>query len=237
MTAQAPRGSILVVDDESEIVTLLAFHLEAAGFDVLAAFDGLQGLEMARRPGVSLVVLDIMLPGISGLEVLNRLRGASDTRDIPVILLTALREDTDRIRGLTVGADDYLTKPFNPDELVLRAQAILRRIPPVRGKGDFMSFGRLSVHTREPRVRVDSTSTDLTVIEYRLMRLLADNPGEIHSREHLLGAVWGASPDMRTRTLDVHINRLRSKLGPAGDMIETVRGFGYRLKQEASITP
>lgn len=230
------RGSILVVDDECEIVTLVTFHLEAAGFEVVPAFDGLQALEAARRTDVCLVVLDIMLPGMAGLDVLDNLRRDPDTRSLPVILLTARRDDSDKVRGLATGADDYLTKPFNPEELVLRVEAVLRRAAPHRSTSALVYVGRLGIDLRRPRVIVDGTSTDLTVIEYRLIRVLADKPGEIHSRLHLLAAVWGASPDMRTKTLDVHINRLRSKLGPAGELIETVRGFGYRLSLTGKVT-
>jgi len=228
-----PARRVLVVDDEPEIVTLVAFHLERAGYEVMAAFDGLQGLELARRSPFSLIVLDLMLPGMSGLEILSRLRADPTTYDVAVLLLTALREDTDKVRGLAIGADDYLTKPFNPDELVLRVGAILRRKGDGRERGDETVIGDVAIDRRQPRIRVGGNEVELTVIEYRLLLLLADNPGELQPRQHLLHTVWGAEPDCHTRTLDVHIQRLRAKLGVAGGMIETVRGFGYRIRATA----
>ncbi|MEO8575435.1 MAG: response regulator transcription factor [Gemmatimonadales bacterium] len=228
--SDSPRRRILVVDDEPEIVRLIAFHLELAGYEVISALGGLQGLQLATGAFVSLIVLDLMLPELSGLEILAKLRADPQTHDVPVILLTALREDTDRIRGLAIGADDYLTKPFNPDELVLRVSAILRRSGASRPKGDETVIGDVAIDRSQPRIRICGNEVNLTVTEHRLLLMLADNPGEAQPRQHLLHTVWGSEPDCHTRTLDVHIQRLRVKLGGAAGMIETVRGYGYRMR-------
>lgn len=223
---------ILVVDDEPEILTLLAYHLEHAGYDVRTAANGSEALAKASSDSPTLLVLDLMLPDIPGFDVLAALRENPRTRDLPVLLLTALRQDTDRIRGLSLGADDYLTKPFNPEELVLRVAAILRRGKAGRKQSDVRTFGRVVIDRRERRVRVDGNEVDLTPTEYRLLFLLSDDMGQVQPRQHLLKSIWGADPDMQTRTVDVHIQRLRSKLGVAGEMIETVRGFGYRFNPD-----
>jgi|SRR5687768_7460092 len=223
---------LLVVDDEPDIVTLLAYQLESAGYQVRSAANGTEALEKAVSDPPSLMVLDLMLPDIHGLDVLAKLRENPRTRDLPVLLLTALREDTDRIRGLSLGADDYLTKPFNSEELVLRVAAILRRGKAARKQSDVKTIGRVMIDRRERRVKVDGNEIDLTPTEYRLLFLLSDDMGQVQPRQHLLKSIWGADPDMQTRTVDVHIQRLRSKLGVAGEMIETVRGFGYRFNPE-----
>jgi len=226
---------ILVVDDESDIVALVAYHLVKAGYRVSTASTGPDALIAARQERPALVVLDLMLPGASGYDVLEQLRGQPGTRDIAVLMLTARREEQDRIRGLSLGADDYLTKPFSPQELVLRVGAILRRVSAAGvGPGDVLTIGPITIDRAEHRVSSDGHAVDLTPTEYKLLLILAERRGRVQSRAHLLETVWDAAPDIQTRTVDMHVQRLRTKLGEAGDLIETVRGFGYRLKSGQS---
>ena len=172
-----------------------------------------------------------MLPGASGYDVLEQLRAQPATREMAVLMLTARREEPDRIRGLSLGADDYLTKPFSPQELVLRVGAILRRLSAGgAGPADILTIGSITIDREEHRVSVDGRLIDLTPTEYKLLLILAERRGRVQSRAHLLETVWEAAPDIQTRTVDMHVQRLRTKLGEAGDLIETVRGFGYRLK-------
>jgi two-component system phosphate regulon response regulator PhoB len=230
--ATAAAGErILVVDDEADIVALVAYHLAKAGYRVSTAANGSDALVAARQERPALVVLDLMLPGLSGYEVLEHLRAAEATRDIAVLMLTARREEPDRIRGLSLGADDYLTKPFSPQELVLRVGAILRRLNAApTGAADVLTVGPLEIHRAEHRVLVGGRQVELTPTEYKLLVILAERRGRVQGRAHLLETVWEAAPDIQTRTVDMHVQRLRAKLGPAGDLIETVRGFGYRLR-------
>lgn len=225
---------VLVVDDEPDIVALVAYHLAKSGYSVSTATSGPEGLAAARRDKPALVVLDLMLPGLSGLEVMQELRGDPNTARIAVLMLTARREESDRIKGLTMGADDYLTKPFSPQELVLRVAAILRRLKAGREEtGDIQQLGPLQIDTNAHRVTVDGREIDLTPTEFKLLLLLAERKGRVQPRNLLLESVWDAAPDIQTRTVDMHVQRLRAKLGEAGDLIETVRGFGYRIKNVA----
>ena len=222
---------VLVVDDEADIVALVAYHLAKSGYRVSTASSGPDALETARRERPALVVLDLMLPGLSGYEVLEQLRTGDATRDIAVLMLTARREEQDRIRGLLLGADDYLTTPFSPQELVLRVTAILRRV----GAGgasvtDKLVLGPLEIDTAAHAVRVDGQPVELTPTEFKLLLTLAERRGRVQARALLLQTVWEAAPDIQTRTVDMHVQRLRAKLGVAGDLVETVRGFGYRLR-------
>ena len=231
-TPGVPSPCILVVDDEPDIVALVAYHLAKAGYRVSTAATGADALEASRRERPSLVVLDLMLPGLSGFDVLERLRADEATRDVAVLMLTARREEPDRIRGLSLGADDYLTKPFSPQELVLRIAAILRRVaaPAPAAAADVLQLGALRIDRAAHRVSVDGADVELTPTEFKLLLLLAERRGRVQARSHLLETVWEAAPDIQTRTVDMHIQRLRNKLGTAGDLIETVRGFGYRLQ-------
>ena len=234
-TADAER--VLVVDDEPDIVALVAYHLAKSGYSVSTATSGPDGLALARRDKPALIVLDLMLPGFSGLEVIQQLRADPRTSRIAVLMLTARREESDRIEGLTLGADDYLTKPFSPQELVLRVAAILRRTR--AGDSDTSEveeFGPLKIERATHRVSVEGRDLDLTPTEYKLLILLAERKGRVQPRTMLLEVVWDAAPDIQTRTVDMHVQRLRAKLGPAGDLIETVRGFGYRLRTANSRT-
>jgi len=176
-------------------------------------------------------VLDLMLPGRSGFEVLESFRSDEHTRDVAVLMLTARREEADRIRGLSLGADDYLTKPFSPQELVLRVAAILRRAAqPQPPAADTLQVGPIRIDRAALTVHVDEQPVELTPTEFKLLLTLAERRGRVQGRGHLLETVWDAAPDIQTRTVDMHVQRLRAKLGPAGDLVETVRGFGYRLR-------
>jgi len=236
--AAAPAGGerVLVVDDEPDICALVAYHLAKAGFRVSTAGTGDEALRSVREQEPNLVVLDLMLPGLSGYDVLERLRAEPNTRDVPVLMLTARREEEDRIRGLSLGADDYQTKPFSPQELVLRVTAILRRTRVASGTagGDALAIGPLRIERGAHRVTVNGEDVELTPTEYKLLLTLAERRGRVQARTHLLQTVWEAAPDIQTRTVDMHVQRLRSKLGAAGALIETVRGFGYRLDAPAS---
>ena len=222
---------ILIVDDEPDILALCSYHLAKAGYRVSTASSGPEGLGAAREERPALIVLDLMLPEISGFEVLERLRSDDTTRDIAVLMLTARREEPDRIRGLSLGADDYLTKPFSPQELVLRVGAILRRTSGAAASPtDSLTVGPIGIDRAAHRVSVDGRDVELTPTEYKLLLTLAERRGRVQGRAHLLETVWDAAPDIQTRTVDMHVQRLRAKLGLAGELIETVRGFGYRLR-------
>jgi two-component system phosphate regulon response regulator PhoB len=224
---------ILVVDDEPDIVALIVYHLAKAGYRVSTAATGPDGLEAARRERPALVILDLMLPGLSGYDVLEQLRAADPTKGVGVLMLTARVEEPDRVRGLALGADDYLTKPFSPQELVLRVGAILRRMQsPSSTPSDVLAIGPIRIDRSEHRVLVDGSAIELTPTEYKLLLTLAERRGRVQARGHLLETVWEAAPDIQTRTVDMHVQRLRAKLGNAGNLIETVRGFGYRLRGE-----
>ena len=229
--AQDHLGRILVVDDEPDIVALCAFHLRKAGYGVSTAATGAAALDRARDDPPSLIVLDLMLPDIGGFDVLRILRADEATRDTAVLLLTARKEEGDRIRGLTLGADDYITKPFSPEELVLRVGAILRRTSRAdpSAPGAF-SIGPIRIDRASHIVTVDGSEIGLTATEFKLLLTLAERRGRVQSRAVLLDAVWEAASDIQTRTVDMHVQRLRAKLGKAGAMIETVRAIGYRLR-------
>lgn len=221
---------VLVVDDEPDITALVAYHLAKAGLRVSTARDGTEAIRAAREERPDIVILDLMLPGVSGYDVLAELRQRPETRDVGVILLTARREEADRVRGLTLGADDYLVKPFAPAELVLRVQAVLRRLsaPAVAG-GSLVVVGPMTVDRAAHRVMIDGTDVVLTATEYKLLLTLVERRGRVQARSQLLETVLDAQPDIQTRTIDMHVQRLRTKLGAVGAMIETVRGFGYRF--------
>jgi len=230
VTEPTPQARILVVDDEPDIVALVVYHLAKDGYRVSSAASGTEALATARRERPALIVLDLMLPGLSGFEVLEQLRADADTASIAVLLLTARKEEPDRIKGLSLGADDYLTKPFSPQELVLRVRAILRRSAAAPAAGDLLTIGALSIDRAAHTVAVRGAEVELTPTEYKLLLLLAERRGRVQGRAQLLEHVWEAAPDIQTRTVDMHVQRLRAKLGAGGDLIETVRGFGYRLK-------
>ncbi len=236
MTSAVPhvQDRILVVDDEPDIVALVAYHLAKSNYRVSTASTGTDALAIARSERPSLLVLDLMLPGMSGFDVLEHIRAEEGTRHIAVLMLTARKEEQDRIRGLSLGADDYLTKPFSPQELVLRVGAILRRTSgAAEAPADLLQIGPIRIDRAAHRVAIENEEVELTPTEYKLLITLAERRGRVQARGHLLETVWEAAPDIQTRTVDMHIQRLRTKLGDAGDLIETVRGFGYRMRQPA----
>jgi two-component system phosphate regulon response regulator PhoB len=227
---------ILVVDDEPDITALVAYHLARAGYRVSTAANGTDALTAIDAERPALVVLDLMLPGVSGYEVIEQLRARPDTVELPVLMLTARREEADRVHGLTLGADDYLTKPFSPQELVLRVGAILRRAHSTMRSADVVSIGTLRVERDTHLVTVDGAPVDLTPTEYKLLLTLMERRGRVQPRARLLETVWDAASDVQTRTVDMHVQRLRAKLGSAGALIETIRGFGYRMRANATPT-
>ena len=222
----------LVVDDEPDIVALVVYHLAKAKYKVSSATSGSDALALAKRERPALVVLDLMLPGMSGFDVLEQLRADANTASIAVLMLTARKDEPDRIRGLELGADDYLTKPFSPQELVLRVGAILRRVSANAAGSDQLRIGPIVIDRSAHRVTVESQEVELTPTEFKLLLTLAERRGRVQARSLLLETVWEAAPDIQTRTVDMHVQRLRTKLHPAGDLIETVRGFGYRLRSD-----
>jgi two-component system phosphate regulon response regulator PhoB len=220
---------VLVVDDEPDLLELVRFHLAQAGFEVETARDGRQGLEAIRRRRPDLVVLDWMLPDLPGSEVCRQVRSDPQLRDLPILLLTAKAEEVDRVVGFELGADDYVTKPFSPRELALRVQAILRRTSGEPVANEVLERGSIALDTVRHRCSVDSVEVTLTAKEFRLLEALMSRPGRVLSRQRLLDEVWGSDITVTERTIDTHLKRLREKLGVAGDLIETVRGVGYRF--------
>jgi two-component system, OmpR family, phosphate regulon response regulator PhoB len=237
-TSEMAKSSerIVVVEDEPDIAALIAYQLTRAGYRVETAQSGAEGLKAVEREVPDLLVLDRMLPGISGDEVLKSIRSESATKALPVLILTARREQEDRIEGLELGADDYLTKPFSPRELVLRVEAILRRVHEgtSSGGGRVLRIGPLRLDVGAYEATLDGDELNLTPTEFRLLTVLMDRPGRTQSRQQLLERAWDVESEIsdriQTRTVDMHIRRLRSKLGHKGDWIETTRGFGYRLR-------
>lgn len=222
---------ILVVDDEPDITALVAYHLAKAGYRVSTAANGPDALAAAREERPDIVILDLMLPGTSGYDVLAEMRRRDETKEVGVILLTARRDEPDRIRGLLLGADDYLTKPFSPHELALRVAALLRRLgAPAVTAGSTVAAGPITIDRSAHRVTLDGQELTLTSTEYKLLVTLIERRGRVQTRPQLLETVWEAQPDIQTRTVDMHVQRLRTKLGEQGKMIETVRGFGYRFR-------
>jgi DNA-binding response OmpR family regulator len=225
------QHKILVVDDETDVIDMLVINLRAAGFNVITAEDGASALAKVRKDSPSLIILDLMLPQMSGLEVCKLLKGDIATRHIPIIMLTAKAEEVDKIVGLELGADDYVTKPFSPREMILRVNRSL-----CRGKGKTPAVERIVIgdlvldHSRH-EVLVKSSPVDLTATEFKLLALLMDRRGRVQGRDRLLNDVWGYETVIDTRTVDTHVRRLREKMGPLAAYIETVRGVGYRISE------
>ena len=220
---------ILVADDEADVLDLVAMNLKTAGFQPLKASDGPAALREAREGLPALIVLDLMLPGMSGLEVCKALKSDAITARIPIIMLTAKAEEIDRIVGLELGADDYITKPFSPRELVLRVKSVLRRARESDKPGDVIQIAEVVVDRVRCAVTVKGKPVDFTATEFKLLALLMERRGRVQSRDSLLNEVWGYENAIDTRTVDTHVRRVREKLGRAADIIETVRGFGYRV--------
>jgi two-component system phosphate regulon response regulator PhoB len=221
---------ILIVEDEKDILDLVEFHLKQAGFPVISALDGSSGLEEARKKHPALIILDLMLPGMDGKDVCRSLKSNPLTRLIPILMLTARAEEVDRIIGLELGADDYVTKPFSPRELVLRVRAILRRREADREGEKFIQIGELRIDVEGHHVSVNKMPIQLTSTEFKLLVELATKRGRVQTRTSLLDRVWGYTYEGYDRTVDTHIRHLREKLGDFGDYIETLRGVGYRFR-------
>jgi DNA-binding response OmpR family regulator len=222
------RRKILIIEDETDVADLLTLNFRKAGFRVSTAADGASGLQKARDDRPDFIILDLMLPKMSGLEVCRILKNDTATSQIPILMLTAKAEEVDRIVGLEFGADDYVTKPFSPREIVLRIRAILRR---GETPDESLKAGPISIDAARHEVRVNGKPVHLTSLEFKLLRTLMQRHGRVQDRDRLLNEVWGYESVIDTRTVDTHVRRLREKLGKAGDAIETVRGFGYRLRE------
>jgi DNA-binding response OmpR family regulator len=223
------KPKILVVDDEPDLLELIDVNLTAAGYTVLVAANGKEALQKARAAAPALVILDVMLPELDGLEVCKCLRQDPATSAIPILMLTARAAEIDRILGLELGADDYVTKPFSVRELALRVKNLLRRKPSPETRGDLIQFGGLLIDRPRHQVTFEGRPLDLTLTEFKLVTLLAERRGRVQSRDQLLKDVWGYNSLIDTRTVDTHMRRLRHKLGPAAKYLDTVRGVGYRF--------
>jgi two-component system phosphate regulon response regulator PhoB len=227
----ASSKTILIVEDERDVIDLLTLNLRKSGeFVVSIATDGVAGLHKARTEKPAFIILDLMLPKMSGLEVCKILKSDLDTRQIPIMMLTAKAEEIDRIVGLEFGADDYVTKPFSPREVILRIRAIMRR-GEAKQEEERLASGPIVIDPARHQVSVAGKRIHLTSIEFKLLRTLLQRRGRVQARDRLLNDVWGYESIIDTRTVDTHVRRLREKLGKAGDAIETVRGFGYRLRE------
>jgi two-component system phosphate regulon response regulator PhoB len=228
-----PKGRILLVEDDPALVELLVFHFEREDFEVRATADGEEALLLAREAAPDVVILDWMLEGLSGIEVCRRLRRLTETANVPIIMLTARGEEADRIRGFETGADDYVTKPFSPRELVARVLAVLRRVRPALA-GERLVYGDIEMDVVSHRVKRGGAAVALGPTEFRLLRHFLEHPGRVFSRERLLDSVWGRDSDIELRTVDVHIRRLRQAINGDGraDIIRTVRSAGYALDSE-----
>ncbi|WIG98253.1 response regulator [Myxococcus sp. SDU36] len=220
---------ILIIEDEQDLAGLVDYNLRAAGFETETANTGASGLAKARAHPPDLVLLDLMLPDVAGSEVLRMLKADTELRKASVIIVSAKGQETDRVQGLELGADDYVVKPFSVRELLLRVKAVLRRADAEDGPAAVLASGDISLDTTRHQVRVKGEEVLLTALEFRLLRTLLERSDRVQTREVLLSDVWGIQAEIHTRTVDTHIKRLREKLGPAGDIIETVRGVGYKL--------
>jgi len=222
---------ILVVDDEPDLLELVRFNLAQAGFQVDTALSGREALDKLKASPPDLLVLDLMLPDVSGNDICRQIRSDGALADLPIVMLTAKSEEVDRVVGFELGADDYVPKPFSPRELTLRVRAVLRRRAAAPSSGTIIEHGRLRIDADRHRCFVEGEEIELTAKEFRLLATLMGRPGRVMTRERLLDEVWGSEITVTSRTIDTHLKRLREKLGPAGDLIETVRGVGYRFAE------
>ncbi|MCT4564696.1 MAG: response regulator transcription factor [Maledivibacter sp.] len=225
------KRKILVVDDEHHILELIQFNLESNNFDVATCDNGEDAVKFAQNGDIDLIILDLMLPGIDGIEVCRRIRN-SDYRNIPIIMLTAKGEENDKIKGLDIGADDYMTKPFSIRELLARIKAVLRRIQDKNvDDGNLIKVKNITIDIEKHEIKKDNTILELTLKEFELLKMLAKNKGKVLSRDVILDKIWGYEYFGDTRTVDVHIRHLRKKIDDNDGMfIETVRGVGYKMK-------
>ncbi len=227
-------SKVLIVEDEANIRQLVKYNLEKESYQIIEAEDGLQGLRLAKTEKPDLVLLDLMLPQMDGLEVCRSLKGNQATAALPIIMLTAKSEEIDKVIGLELGADDYMTKPFSPRELVARVKAVLRRSQKETALPGELSVGRLRFNFSRYEVHMGNAKLELTPKEYELLKMLATNLGKVFTREQLLEKVWGYEYFGDTRTVDVHVRHLRAKMAgdpETADALETIRGFGYRLRE------
>ena len=223
---------VLIIEDEKDVLDLLTLTLrKTGGFSISTATDGATGLQKARQEKPAFIILDLMLPKMPGLELCKILKSDAATSYIPIMMLTAKAEEIDRIVGLEFGADDYVTKPFSPREVTLRIKAILRRGEPRAASGEYLTAGPIRIDPGRHKVFVDDEPVILTMLEFKLLRTLIERRGRVQARDRLLNDVWGYESLIDTRTVDTHVRRLRKKLGKAADVIESVRGFGYRLQE------
>lgn len=220
---------ILIVEDDKNMSKLVKYNLEKAGFETVLAENGRKALEIAEKTPIDLVILDIMLPEVDGLEVCKRIRNKDALGRLPIIMLTAKGEEVDRVLGFELGADDYMVKPFSPRELVLRVKAILKRGKPPVEKKDRISAEGILIDIPRHKVTVGGKEIELTLMEFNLLLTLVERRGRVQSRERLLSDVWGIESEVTTRTIDTHVKRLRQKLGKSGKYIETIRGLGYKF--------
>lgn len=230
------RPKILLVEDDQNLVELIRYNLEKEGFDVVSTPDGEEALVLAEEEHPDVVVLDWMIANLSGIEVCRRMRRAPETAGLPIIMLTARAEESDRIRGLETGADDYVTKPFSPRELVARVRALLRRLRPALSGGN-LEYAGIVMDTAAHKVSRDGQPMQLGPTEFRLLRHFLEHPGRVFSREQLLDAVWGRDVYVEQRTVDVHIRRLRKAINgdDLPDLIRTVRSAGYALDSDSAL--
>jgi DNA-binding response OmpR family regulator len=226
------KPKILVVDDEPDLQELLEVNFSAAGFNVMLACNGAEALRKAQEKEPDLILLDVVLPGMDGLEVCRCLRQNAETSSIPILMLTARANEIDRVLGLELGADDYVTKPFSVREVVLRVKNLLRGFSAAEGPDEVTQYGSLKIDRSRHRVTIKGRPVEMTLTEFNLVALLAECRGRVQSRQQLLRDVWGYSSVIDTRTVDTHMRRLRAKLGPAANYLDTVRGVGYRLREE-----
>ncbi|MBN1567603.1 MAG: response regulator [Acidobacteria bacterium] len=228
------KGIVLIIDDEADLIELVRYNLEHEGYTVVSAIDGESGLSLIVTQKPDIIVVDLMLPGIDGLEVCRRLRANSGTASIPILILTAKASEADRVVGLELGADDYMTKPFSPRELSARIKALLRRSGGFRQLPALIRHGSLSIDPTSHEVRCGTKRIDLTATEYRLLQFLASHPGFVYSRSSIIDGALGRDITVLERTIDVHIMSLRKKLGKCGLWVETIRGFGYKFREASS---
>jgi len=226
------KEKILAVDDDPDILKLLQYNLEKEGFSVITAANGQEALRLVRSQPPQAIILDLMLPEVDGLEVCRQIKRDESLSRIPILMLTAKGEEVDRVVGFELGADDYITKPFSPRELVLRVKAILKRSSPREEPAKRISLGDLLIDLDRHQVWIGGQEVQLTFIEFGLLSALVGRRGRVQTRDRLLADVWNYEPDIDSRTVDTHIRRLRSKLGKWGEAIETVRGLGYRFREE-----
>lgn len=225
-------GAVLIVEDDKHISKLIKYNFEKAGFGCIVSTTGEKALEILDTEDVDLVLLDIMLPKMDGFDTCRSIKQDKRLKHIPIIMLTAKGEVTDRVVGFELGADEYVVKPFSPRELILRARAVLKRGKSDEPARDIISLGKLTIDISRHKVTVNKKETKLTLMEFKLLLILVERRGRVQSRERLLEDVWNIDSDVTTRTVDTHIKRLREKMGKLGALIETVRGMGYRYNEE-----